>query len=126
VAEALSPAPPHQSGRSVFPNTAFQLSSSSGFYRTEPRSGLGHLVKTKDVVVIATWIGLVAKAAIMVLPAYVCPHPVTQVVPQSRHGFRAVTVVEVADPSSHDLIDPPYYDVCRRRTIPFSGQLLDP
>jgi len=40
---ALSPAPPHQTVRSVFPNTAFRLSSSGGF---RPRSFGRNFVKT--------------------------------------------------------------------------------
>ena len=44
LALSLFPAPPHQTVRSVFPNTAFQSSSSRGFHSLSPWSCRGYLV----------------------------------------------------------------------------------
>lgn len=83
------------------------------------------MVETKNVVIVAVGIGLVPKAVVVMFPAHIYPHPIAQVVPQSRHCFRAVAIVKVAHPSSDDFIYSPNYDRGRRCTIPFSGQLLD-
>src|SRR5208337_3722955 len=61
----------------------------------------------------------------MVLPANVYSHPVTQIISQIRHGFRAVAKSKVAYPSSSDLIHSPNHNFRRRCTVPLGSQLLD-
>jgi hypothetical protein len=62
---------------------------------------------------------------VMVLPANVYPHPVTQIISQIRHGFRAVAKSKIAHPSSGDLIHSPNHNFRWRCTEPLGCQLLD-
>src|SRR5208283_3302057 len=61
----------------------------------------------------------------MVLPANVYSHPVTQIISQIRHGFRAVAKSKVAYPSSGDFVHSPNHNFRRRCTVPLGRQLLD-
>ena len=49
MAKALSPAPPHQTGRSVFPNPAFRSSSPNGFRSPGPRGCRRDLIQLKNL-----------------------------------------------------------------------------
>jgi hypothetical protein len=102
----LSPAPPLQTVRSVFPNTAYQLSSSKDFRRSKLRSSRRHFIEAEGFVVITVRKRLVAKAVVMMFAAQAHTHPIAQIISQSRHRFCAVAIVEVSNPSSDNFIHP--------------------
>src|SRR3990172_8062379 len=56
---ALFPTPPHQAVRAVFPHTAFQSSSSTGFRSLLPASSRWYLVQPKGLVQISVRICLI-------------------------------------------------------------------
>ena len=125
MAEALSPIPPHQTVRSVFPNTAFQLSSTTGFRRSSPGGSRWNFIKAQDFVIIFVRERSISKAMIMMLPTYVDTHSIAQIISQSRHCRGTVAIVEVTHPASDDFVHSSDYYFSRRCAKPFSGQLPD-
>src|SRR5208283_1042797 len=101
----LFPTPPHQTVRSVFPNTAFQSSSSSGFRSLSPWGGGWYTVETEVFIEIGVGVFPVSPALEPMLSAQVYPNPFFGVVLQVGKGCAAVPVVEVVRPSTERLIE---------------------
>jgi hypothetical protein len=107
VANALSPAPPHQTVHSVFPSTAFRSSSSGGFHSLSPRCSRRYLVQSKSLMQISVGVSFIASALLRMLPSQVYSHPFIEKVLDLFQVAATVTVVIVTRPSTDQFVEFP-------------------
>ena len=93
------PVPPHQTVRSVFPNTAFQSSSSGGI--RGPGSSGRDFVESEAFIEIRIGVCDITPFPFPVFSSEICSHPFFEVVPDVGTCSGAVLVAEVDDPSPH-------------------------
>src|SRR5208337_4725974 len=109
---------------SVFPNTAFQSSSSSGFRGLSPWSGSRYFVETEDFIEIGAGVFCVSPALEAMFPPQIRPNPFFGVVTKMREGCATVPVVEVVRPSTERLIESHNdYFFRQREVLPARGIL---
>ena len=99
MAKALSPAPPHQTVRSVFPNTAFRSSSSSGFRSLGPRGCRRYLIQLQSLVEVAIRIRFIPAALLPMLPSQVNPHALLQKPLDGMKISTTMSIVKISHPS---------------------------
>ena len=104
MVDTLSPAPPRQTVRSVFPNTAFRSSSSRGFRSLGPWSGGWNLVKIQSFIKILIWVLAIASALLRLFSSQVDAYSLLQKPFDRRQISATVPIVKVSDPSPYDLI----------------------
>ena len=105
MAKALSPALPHQTVHSVFPNTAFRSSSSSGFRSLSPWGRGGYLIQSKSAIEVFIRERFITPALQLMSPPQINPHALLKEPLQEFQIFTTVPVVKISCPSPYSLIE---------------------
>ena len=103
--DVLSPVPSHQTVRSVFPNTAFQSSSSRGFRLLSPWGGCRYLIEAEVFIQVSVRKCFISPILHPMFASQICSHPFIKVSLQLQQVSTAIAIVKIVHPTSDNLVE---------------------